>query len=711
MAAKAPLVSCLLVLVFAVILELLFSIPVSIKTLAPVNFGTQKKFTLYPEDLMRTFSQKTFALILLAIIFPVLLAAQNQPAQHPLDALKTKEYWTAYDVLRDSGKMDANTVTHSVLLHEPAKDKVLAWKPGDPIFREADVILLRKGVTIEALVDIAGHKLESWKERKDVQAPADMGEFRALDEVIKKDPSVIEALKKHGITDLAPVVCFTDPFSYFALPELEGHRIMMGSCSYTHGVYLGWSRDIEGLQIKVDATEKKVLQVIEEGITPVSQAPVNYQDLETAPRPGTTPISISQPLGPSFHIKGSEVSWQNWRFRFRLDPRVGAVINLAGIQDGDHFRSVLYEGSMSELYVPYMDPAIGWANRVFIDAGEFYAIGHILKPLRQDIDCPSNAVYFDSLAWEEHGFPVIHSQVGCLFESYSGDPAWRHYEGHQLSGSGARVLVLRTAAVIGNYDYVLDWRFERDGNLRVAVGATGIIETKAVKAKNASEGGGGHAMSGAPDEFGHFVAENTVGVNHDHFFSYRLDVDVDGVNNSFMAMRLVKRQLNNPMRKSIWVVEPSIAKTEKDAMMDIHLDKPSTWHFINPNVKGPLGYPTGYELMPGTTAASLLDPDDGPQKVGSFSTHQLWVTPYKQDERFASGVYPTESKGDDTLAAWTRANRPIENTDIVAWYTLGFHHITRAEDWPVMPVMWHDFVLRPFDFFPQSPVQTLPPTP
>jgi primary-amine oxidase len=45
-----------------------------------------------------------------------------------------------------------------------------------------------------------------------------------------------------------------------------------------------------------------------------------------------------------------------------------------------------------------------------------------------------------------------------------------------------------------------------------------------------------------------------------------------------------------------------------------------------------------------------------------------------------------------------QANRPIENTDIVAWYTVGFHHVPRAEDWPVMPVMWHDFVIGPFDF-------------
>lgn len=658
---------------------------------------------------MRSFSQKTLAIASFGLLFPLLLRGQNQPPQHPLDALKTQEYWAVYDVLRDSGKVDADTITNSVLLHEPPKDRVLAWKPGDPIFREAEVILLRKGVTIEALVDIAARKLESWKERKDVQAPVAFGEARPLEEIIKKDPRVIEALKKRGITDLTPIACFPSPFGYFALPELEGHRIGMAECIDTHGVYNAWNRGIEGLQIEVDVAEKKILKVIDDGPVPVSQAPADYRELPTAARPGTTPISISQPLGPSFQIRGEEVSWQNWRFHFRLDPRVGVIINLAGMQDGDRFRSVLYEGSLSELYVPYMDPANGWATRVFIDAGEFYTRG-VLKPVRPDVDCPANAVYLDGLMSGEHGFPVLHSRLACLFESYSGDPAWRHNEDQETAGSPARVLVLRSAAVIGNYDYVLDWRFERDGSLRVAVGATGIIETKAVKAKNAGDGGG-HAMADAPDEFGHFVAENTIGVNHDHFFSFRLDVDVDGVNNSFMADKLVKRELTNPARKSIWVVEPFTAKTEKDAMMDIHLDRPAMWHFINPNVKGPLGYPTGYELMAGATAVSLLDPDDGPQKVGAFSTHQLWVTPYKPDERFAAGTYPTASKGDDGLAIWTKANRPIENTDIVAWYTLGFHHAPRAEDWPVMPVMWHDFVLRPFDFFPQNPVLNLPPTP
>ena len=73
-------------------------------------------------------------------------------------------------------------------------------------------------------------------------------------------------------------------------------------------------------------------------------------------------------------------------------------------------------------------------------------------------------------------------------------------------------------------------------------------------------------------------------------------------------------------------------------MTDVALDKPAMWMFVNPNVRGPLGYPTGYEIMPGITAASLLDPEDKVQKVGAFSTHQLWVTPYKHSGRYSLSV-------------------------------------------------------------------------
>ena len=112
-------------------------------------------------------------------------------------------------------------------------------------------------------------------------------------------------------------------------------------------------------------------------------------------------------------------------------------------------RSVMYEGSFSELFVPYMDPSNGWSNQVFVDAGEFYSSGGFLQPLRPGLDCPMNAAYFDGLTVGEHGAPKLTSQVVCLFERTGSDPAWRHYEGNNIYGRPSRELVLRSPRRFG----------------------------------------------------------------------------------------------------------------------------------------------------------------------------------------------------------------------------------------------------------------------
>src|SRR5438105_12178554 len=190
-------------------------------------------------------------------------------------------------------------------------------------------------------------------------------------------------------------------------------------------------------------------------------------------------------------------------------------------------RSVLYEGSMSELFVPYMDPGESWATRVFIDAGEFFP-GGVLRSMQAGVDCPANAEYIDDFSTNEQGIPMARPRMACLFENVSGSPAWRHFESEQVWGRPNRTLVLRTAAVVGNYDYLLDWRFEQDGSIHVAVGATGVLEVKPVKEKTVdgpvSDDLMGKDEKGNPLEFGQLVAPGVDGVDHDHFFCYRLDL-------------------------------------------------------------------------------------------------------------------------------------------------------------------------------------------
>jgi len=642
---------------------------------------------------------------LLVILFAALAVPAMSWAQsgtHPLDGLATSEYWTVYDALQAAGHLTPDTRFTSVLLHPPEKSAVLAWSPGQPVPRAADVVLLREGRSYTARVDIAAKRVATFEELKGAQSAFLASEMFGADGYIKQDARVIEALRKRGITDLRTVSCSALPVAYRAIPEQGTRRVGFGSCSRTHGTYHSWGRSIEGLTFQVDVTAKKVTSITDTEVVPVPTSEQNYEEIPDRPRPYTTPISTSQPMGPGFRIERGDISWQNWQFRVRLDPRVGVVLNSVRVLDQGRSRSVLYEASVSELFVPYMDPGNGWNNRAFIDSGEFFAGVGFLKPLRSGLDCPATATWFDGFTVSEDGAPRLTSRLACLFERASENPAWRHLQGAEVYGRPARELVLRSAAVIGNYDYLLDWRFEPDGTIKVAVGATGVIETKSTTLKAA------HDDHSTP-QTGQLVAENVLGVNHDHFFSYRLDFDVDGVANSFMLNRLVPQRIDNdPMRRSIWVNQPSVAQREKDAILDIRLDQPSMWMFMNPSVRGPLNYPVAYELMPGATAKSIVSADDPAQKVGAFSEHQFWVTPYATDERYAAGTYPTGSEGDDGLATWTKANRKIENTDIVGWYTLGFHHITRAEDWPVMPTMWHEFTIRPFHFFQKNPVLDLP---
>jgi primary-amine oxidase len=626
--------------------------------------------------------------------------AQSRVPHHPLDALTTDEYWTVHDLLQQSGHLTDKTLFSSVLLHEPDKDKVLAWNPGDPIPREADVILEAEGATIESRVDLVARKLEFFRQVPGVQAPITESELDTMVEVANKDPRVIAALKRHGVTDLTGVRCEPIPITWMIYPEQANRRIGYGDCTDSHGVYHPWGRAVEGVFILADLTSQKILKVIDNDPVPMSKGDIDYEEGEATPRAGTKPLLVTQPLGPSYTIDKGEVLWQNWHFRFRLDPRVGPVINLVRYQDGDRLRSVMYEGSLSEMYVPYMDPDEGWSSRAFVDAGEFL-LGGLIKPLGPD-DCPAHAQYFTGLVPSDVGAPIQKPQLACLFEHATDGPAWRHLEGDVISARPSRELVLRTAAVAGNYDYLLDWIFQQDGTIRVAVGSTGVVETKGVKEETVN------AMGSGKLEHGTLVAPNLLAVNHDHYFSYRLDLDVDGTANSFMIDKLVQEPLSGHSRKIIWAAQSSIAHKEKDAILDIDLRNPGMWSFINPAEHDVRGYPTGWEIMPGATAVSSVSLEDPAQRIGAFSSHQMWVTPYNPDERYAAGVYVTNNDGLRGLPEWTKANRSIEDTDIVAWYTLGFHHVVRLEDWPVMPTLWHDFLIRPVNFFDQNPTLTLP---
>jgi primary-amine oxidase len=547
----------------------------------------------------------------------------------------------------------------------------------------------------------------SWKRIEGVQPGVLLSqEWSFVQAIVRGDRDWQAAVRKRGVENFRDVVCMPNTVGYYGVSEEQGRRLLKVTCYHADGTKNFWGRPIEGLIAVVDQVQRKVVRVIDTGIVPIPKGPVDFDPASVGKlREPLEPVPVVQSPRPGFRVRGHVVNWQKWRFHFRIDARLGLVISTVGYDDAGKMRSILYQGSLSEIFVPYMAADEGWYFRTYIDAGE-YGVGKVATTLQPGLDCPANAMFFDAVFADDWGLDYARERAACLFERRAGDIAWRHYEAvsNQTESRSRTDLVLRSISAIGNYDYVFDWVFRQDATIEIAVGATGTEQVKAVQSRVSADD-----TDGRDTAHGRLVAEHTVAINHDHFFSFRLDLDVDGQRNNFLVERLVPERLApaNP-RRSVWRVEARTAATEQDAKLRISIEKPALWRVINPNVLGPLGYPVSYQLKPKANAVSLLSADDFPQRRAGFSDFHLWVTAYDPRERYAAGTYPNQSKGGDGLPRWTSANRPVRNTDLVLWYTLGFHHVVRAEDWPVLSTELSSFELRPFDFFQRNPALDLP---
>ncbi|MEF9179562.1 hypothetical protein U9Y90_07805 [Escherichia coli] len=51
----------------------------------------------------------------------------------------------------------------------------------------------------------------------------------------------------------------------------------------------------------------------------------------------------------------------------------------------------------------------------------------------------------------------------------------------------------------------------------------------------------------------------------------------------------------------------------------------------------------------------------------------------------------------------SKDNESLDNTDAVVWMTTGTTHVARAEEWPIMPTEWVHTLLKPWNFFDETP--------
>jgi primary-amine oxidase len=303
----------------------------------------------------------------------------------------------------------------------------------------------------------------------------------------------------------------------------------------------------------------------------------------------------------------------------------------------------------------------------------------------------------------DDGQPYVLSRVVGIYER-DGGLLWKHFDSNsgQNESRRARQLVIFFIATIGNYDYAINWIFHQDGVLEADAALSGIMLVKGVRETNAR----GH---GAGFNSGHLVAPNVVAPHHQHFFSFRLDFDVDGQNNSVHEMntRALPAGRTNPARNGM-IMEETLLRTEREAQRRMNMQSARTWAVLNPSAQNSLGHHTSYILVPGANSLPYLALSSQIRQRAGFINNHFWATRYSPEEMSAAGAYPNQSRGGDGLPRWVADKAPLVNQDVVIWYTLGVTHIPRPEEWPVMPVTHVGFKIIPGGFFSMNPAMDVP---
>ncbi len=621
---------------------------------------------------------------------------------HPLDPLNRIEIERAVSLVKTHPGTPAGAFFPNVVLNEPPKTEVLAFKPGDTYRREAIVEAYDRANNqlYRALVDLQAKQILTFDKLPPATQPATfLDEYSTILPIVSEDAQWRAAMTKRGVN---PDDVYLDVWAGGdleisvdrdgkAVPE--GTRIMRVLSFLRGGKPHPYDRPIEGVVVAVDMNRLKVLQVTDTVIAPVSQYNGKSNNIEREP---LQPLQVVQKQ-PGYKLCGQEVSWQGWRFRFALHPRDGLVLYTLQHENKGVLRPVAHRLSLTEIYVPYGVPDLNWVWRTAFDVGE-YGMGRYANPLSPTSDVPNNAAFFNARIADDVGGSFVYPNAVALYER-NGGLLWKRVDPSSAAQDRreARQLVITANSWIGNYIYSLTYIFHMSGELEVRVDATGTTLNQGVN--SVAEGSQhGHVVDVAKSADGGKAL--VAAPNHQHFFNFRIDMDVDGVTNQISESNV------NPQASALGnafaAVETPLT-SEGNAKRDINIDKARSWKIFSSDAKNALGMPTGYSLYLGDTAVPYSSSNFPARQRGGFVEHPLWVTQYYPNELYATGEYPNQGKVGEGLPSYS-TNESLVDQDLVLWVTAGLTHIPDVEQYPVMNTeSLLAFRLLPYGFFRHNP--------
>lgn len=644
----------------------------------------------------------------------VLACAARGHAQSPFEPLSADELRFAFEAVLGHFRADPSLPDEPlrfplVASAEPPKQQVIARRPKQVLPRRAEVQVFHhpSNRTWVALVDLASRRIVQLRAAPAGSQPAlTWDEYAVIDTLVRAHEPWQRALRSRGVD---PAFAYIDTWAGAELPDELLASLPFGrSTRLVRGLTFArtapgtptasnpYARPVEGLLVTVDLNRRQVLELTDTGARPISSDTGNAGSAQPL-----RPLLVQQPQGSELSVQGHKVQFRNWQFYAVMHPREGLVLYDVRFADHGQLRRIAYRLSLSEIYVPYGIADPNWAWRSAFDVGEYNA-GSSAQRLAKGSDVPDNALLLDATFFSDLGpsetnptGKIDAPEVLALYERDAGllwtrtDPSSRKRDSRR-----ARELVVSWNCLIGNYSYVFDWVFKLDGSIDVRVHLHGTTLNRGTTEKREAS-----APKVGKDARGTFVAAP----HHQHFMSFRLDLDIDGPTNQLMEMEV------QPLAAAGFknAFDSTMQYLPREGFRDVEPYKARHWHIESALLKNTFGRPTGYALEPEALAFPYSAPDFGPLQRARFAEHALWFSRYRDDERFASGEFPNQGPAGAGIAAYVAEPEALHAQDIVLWYTLGFTHLARPEDYPVMPAETVGFKLLPRGFFRQNPALEL----
>ncbi|XP_071161859.1 putative amine oxidase [copper-containing] [Mytilus edulis] len=407
------------------------------------------------------------------------------------------------------------------------------------------------------------------------------------------------------------------------------------------------------------------------------------------------PSQVS-PDGVRYNINDRHVSYSYWEFNIGMSVFYGP--RLYDIRyKGDR---IAYEISLQELANFYSGDKPQEHVLNYLDS--MYKIGSRAKYLHPCVDCPNDATFISSsFKVDTQDEPLTNERAFCIFEHNTGMPLRRHngyfrYIHRFYEGVANVVLIVRTIPTIDIYDYIIDFIFYQNGAIEVKITPTGIVTS---------------SWNTHDNPYSFQVDKNLMSPLHQHLFNFKIDLDIKGTSNRFQTVDIEPDIVENVCHKKpgSTIVQNRFIKrlkqTELEAAYKFNFDYPKVLTFVNNNKKDKFGNSPGYKLINKGMTKFMRPPKDGNNPAVSWSQYQLAVTKYKDSEPYSSSVYTHSDNPVFSFQEFIDDNENIVDKDLVAWVTMGMHHVVQKEDLPVThtPGQSHSTFLIPFNYFDESP--------